>query len=261
MSTTLEAVDALVAVDVGNTRIGLAVWDDDGLHAADRITQDAPQHWRDALAAAWSQTRTAKRRAIVMSSVAPRRAREFADCALDVCGIEPLFVRRDVPMPMETKVDNEQEVGVDRVCAAAAAYERIQSACAVASFGTAITIDCVSREGVFLGGTILPGLQTSCDALQAHTARLPRVQVAAPASVFGRNTHDAIIAGVAFGAVGALREVVERFATELHEWPQLVVTGGDAPLVVGLADFIDAHLPDLVLMGVALAYRRAAGQA
>ncbi|RMF84754.1 MAG: pantothenate kinase, partial [Planctomycetota bacterium] len=81
-----------------------------------------------------------------------------------------------------------------------------------------------------------------------------------PTGVFGRNTHDAIVSGVAYGAVGALREVVERFATELHEWPQLVVTGGDAPMILKLADFIDAHLPDLVLMGVALAYRRAAGQ-
>ncbi|RMF78698.1 MAG: type III pantothenate kinase [Planctomycetota bacterium] len=178
VSTTLEAVDALLAVDVGNTRIGLAVWDDDGLHAARRLGREPPQRWRDALGELWAQTAGAKRRTIVISSVAPRRAREFADCALDVCGVEPLFVRDDVPLPMPTRLDNEKQVGADRICAAAAAYERIQSACAVASFGTAITIDCVSRDGVFLGGTILPGLQTACDALQAHTERLPRVQAA-----------------------------------------------------------------------------------
>jgi pantothenate kinase type III len=58
-----------------------------------------------------------------------------------------------------------------------------------------------------------------------------------------------------------LREIVERYATELRQWPEVIVTGGSAPLVASAADFIDAHVPDLCLMGVALAYRKAAGQA
>ena len=66
---------------------------------------------------------------------------------------------------------------------------------------------------------------------------------------------------MAYGLVGALRELVERYATTLREWPQLVLTGGNAPMVAELADFVDAVVPDLCLMGVALAYRRAAGQA
>ena len=55
-----------------------------------------------------------------------------------------------------------------------------------------------------------------------------------------------------------LREIVERYASELGGWPHLVITGGGAPLIAGLADFIDDVVPDLCLMGVALAYRRAA---
>ena len=70
----------------------------------------------------------------------------------------------------------------------------------------------------------------------------------------------AIAGGVAYAAVGALRELVERFATELREWPQVVITGGNAPIVSKLADFVDAVVPDLCLMGIALTYRRAAGQ-
>jgi type III pantothenate kinase len=149
---------------------------------------------------------------------------------------------------------------VDRVCSAAAAYERTGSACAVASFGSAITIDCVSDDGRFLGGAILPGLDLSFQALHIGTAVLPRVLPAAPTSPFGKNTHDAIVNGVAYGAVGALREIVERFATELGHWPPLVLTGGNAPLIASLADFVDAVVPDLCLIGIALAYRRAAGQ-
>ena len=55
-------------------------------------------------------------------------------------------------------------------------------------------------------------------------------------------------------------EIVERFATDLGEWPYLVVTGGSAAIISKLADFVDAVVPDLCLMGIALAYRRAAGQ-
>ncbi len=149
--------------------------------------------------------------------------------------------------------------GVDRVCSAAAAYERIQDVCAVASFGTAITVDCVSAEGRFLGGVILPGLQLSCDALHDGTGQLPRVAPHRPESIFARNTHDAIVGGVVYGAIGTLREVVERFATDLGRWPQLIVTGGDAPLIAELAEFIDTVVPDLCLMGIALSYRRASG--
>lgn len=256
----LSPADALLVIDVGNTRIGMAICDGDGIHHAQRLSAQQPETWRPALEETWAVTRKAKRRAVVIGSVSPESAGRIHDLAAEVCGVEPVFVRDDLPMPMPLDIENPREVGVDRVCAAAAAYDRIQAACAVASFGTAITVDCVSPDGRFLGGTILPGFEMSCEALHEHTATLPRVSPAAPNGPFGKNTHDAIVGGVTYGAIGALREIVERFATELREWPQLVITGGDAPLVRELADFVDAVVPDLCLMGIALAYRRAAGQ-
>jgi type III pantothenate kinase len=209
----------------------------------------------------WGATLGVRKRAIVIGSVSPPVARQFADLASKACDCEPLMVRDDLPLPLVLDVENPREVGVDRVCSAAAAFDRMREPCAIASFGTATTIDCVSAEGRFLGGVILPGLEISCEALHTHTAKLPRVSPAAPTGVFAKNTYDAIVSGVVYAAVGALREVVERFANELNQWPKLVVTGGNAPLVAGAADFIDAHVPDLCLMGVALAYRKAAGQA
>jgi type III pantothenate kinase len=256
----LTPADALLAVDVGNSRIGVAIWDDDGLHDSLRLAHETPNEWEPALADIWQQTGSARHRAVVIGSVAPRTARRFADLVERVCDAEPLFIRRDVPLPMRLDIENAREVGIDRICSAAAAYERVGSACAVASFGTATTIDCVSRDGVFLGGAILPGLQMSCDALHDRTEKLPRVAPAKPQGPFGRNTHDAIVNGVGFGLAGALREIVERFATALNEWPELIVTGGDAAMIATLADFVDYHVPDLCLMGVALAYRKAAGQ-
>jgi type III pantothenate kinase len=261
VSRVLGPVDALLAVDVGNTRIGMGVWDGGGMHRSSHVRNDQPSSWGPALEEVWATTLGVKKRAIVIGSVSPPIARRLADVAAEVCDSEPVSVRDDLPLPLPLDIENPREVGVDRVCSAAAAFDHLREPCAIASFGTATTIDCVSGEGRFLGGAILPGLDISCAALHKHTAKLPRVSPAPPTGVFGKNTYDAIVNGVAYAAVGALREIVERFAGELNQWPKLVITGGRAPLVAELADFVDAHVPNLCLMGIALAYRKAVGQA
>lgn len=255
-----QVVDCLLAIDVGNTRIGMSVWDADGLRPAHHVRLDETGAWKQTMGAAWREARAEGRRAVVIASVVPSRTAQISALAGEVTGVEPLRVRDDIPLPMPLALDTDAEVGVDRVCSASAAFERVGEACAIASFGSAITIDLVSAEGTFLGGTILPGLQMACDALHGFTDALPRVTPEAPRGVWGRTTRDAIVNGVVYGAVGALREVVERYATELKRWPPLVATGGNAALVASQADFVDYLVPDLCLMGVALAYRRASGQ-
>ncbi|MGE0482302.1 MAG: type III pantothenate kinase [Phycisphaerae bacterium] len=255
--TRTPVADAILAIDVGNTRVGLALSDADGLRAVQRVDARDDDALRAALESAWTAAANARRRVVVIGSVWPERARTLSEMVRALLGVVAMHVRDDLPLPMPLDLDNAEQVGVDRVCAAAAAYDRIRGACAVASFGTAITIDCVSARGVFLGGAILPGMQMSLDALHAGAAQLPAHALAAPHGVFGRNTRDAMCNGVVYGAVGALREIVERFATELREWPPLVITGGNADLVRELADYVDGVAPDLCLMGIALTYRRA----
>jgi len=253
--------DSLLAIDVGNTRAGIGIWDSDGLHDCRRSMLSEPDDWREMLEKGVEGLH-GDRRAIVMGSVNPTAAMRIQEAVEDICHLPVLRVRDDLPLPLPMDIEHADQVGVDRICSAAAAHERTGGACAVASFGTALTIDCVSAEGHFLGGTILPGLDMACAALHDNTAQLPEVTVTGvPEKPFGRNTEEAIAGGVVFGMVGALREIVERYATELREWPRLVVTGGNAPLVAELADFIDAIVPDLCLMGIALTYRRAAGEA
>jgi type III pantothenate kinase len=252
---TLPRADSLLAIDVGNSRIKLAVWSEDGLQGVRSVETADENAWGDVLADAWRGA--SGRRAVVMGSVVPAADARFEQVAQGVTGTQILRVRRDVPLPLPLDVESERDVGVDRVCSAAAAHERLGQACAVASFGTAITIDFVSSDGQFQGGAILPGLDTSCAALASATAALPRVQPAPPRNVCGKNTHEAILSGVVLGAVGAMREIVERYATETCRWPTLVITGGHAALIKDHADFIDAVVPDLCLIGVALAFRRA----
>lgn len=138
---------------------------------------------------------------------------------------------------IETRVERPERVGVDRLLNAAAARRLVEPADSVLVIdaGTAITVDLTSSNGVFQGGAILPGPHTAASALSQATARLPHIQVErreAPPPV-GRSTEEAIAAGIYWGTVGAIRQVVDEIATGLTDahapsTPVTLLTGGDA---------------------------------
>ena len=105
----------------------------------------------------------------------------------------------------------------------------------------------------------MPGLNLSARVLHEKTSLLPEVEMVQPDWVFGKDTHQAIVGGIYFAAAGAIRGILERYATELVAWPVTVITGGDAELLRAECDFIQAYVPDLTLMGIELAYRRFLG--
>jgi type III pantothenate kinase len=146
---------------------------------------------------------------------------------------------------------------MDRLCTAAAAFDKVKAACVVADFGTALTIDLIADNGIYLGGTIMPGIALSARALHEHTALLPLVEVGSPHETLGKDTESAIRNGIFAMMIGALREIAERYATQIGKWVPLIVTGGDAPAIAAQCDFVDKALPDLCLAGILLAYRQA----
>ena len=234
MTNTAQPV-SILACDVGNTRVALA----------------------EALRQLWDELPAPRK--IVAASVSPPNLAILERAAARAVPGEPvLLIGRDVPLPIALDVEEPARVGVDRLCSAAMAYEQLGEACVVADFGTAITVDCVSPDGVFLGGAILPGLRLGAAALHAGTAALPRVEPRRPDWVFGKNTEQAIIGGLVHGARGALRGLTEAYATELGLWPLLIVTGGDAELIATHEEggIIHAVVPDLCLRGIALAYHK-----
>ena len=243
---------SILACDVGNSRITLgSVIDEKVVHR-----RDVPIGQFDLLADALEETLSKCKSpvGIAACSVQPEYFSMLESVIQDKLRQRILLIGRDLPLPMKTAVNEPERVGTDRLCSAAMAYHRLGAACVVADFGTAITIDCVNDEGIFLGGAILPGLKMSVDALASGTALLPRVQLEKPDWVIGTDTRRAIIAGVISAARGALRWLTEAYATELGHWPEVIVTGGDAELVVeDLQDIVHAVVPDLCLMGVALA--------
>jgi type III pantothenate kinase len=242
----------VLACDVGNTRIALGGVTAGKAAHVQRLDASEAAAVGDVLVEIWEKTPGIK--AVAASSVNATLLRALETATQERLGQKVLLVGRDIPLPMPTNLAEPQKIGTDRLCSAAMAYYRMESACVVASLGTAITVDCVDEQGVFQGGAILPGLRIGVDALAERTAQLPRVTLRTPDWVFGRNTEEAIIGGLVYGARGALRELTEAYATALGKWPPLILTGGDAQLVGAGYDLVHAVVPDLCLLGVALAY-------
>jgi type III pantothenate kinase len=158
--------------------------------------------------------------------------------------------------------DNPKEVGTDRVVNALAAVELFGGPCIVVDFGTATTFDAVSAKGEYLGGAIAPGIEISVEALGARGAQLRRVELARPRSVIGRNTVEALQAGILYGFAGQVDGVVTRMSAEIvgptgdPDDVTVIATGGLAPMVLDESGVIDVHEPWLTLVGLRLVYER-----
>lgn len=256
----------LIAIDIGNTTISTGLYLDDQEKFVRSIpgrADDARKQLTDLLVEAWGRIpviegSVEKKRngVIVISSVQDI----WLDMVMEICreslGEKIRLIGRDIPLPIEMAMDNPAAVGTDRVVNAAAAFAVIEDACVVASIGTAITIDLIDEDGVFLGGVIAPGIEMGADALHAGTARLPRVKVQTPKDPVGVNTVDAINAGLIYSAAGLLRMVTEKFAEQIGKWPHTIVTGGAAYYLKGSCDFVDSWISDLAVRGIVIAFKK-----
>ena len=253
----------IIAIDIGNTNIHIGLFLDGEEKSIESIAGKSQARLAQCLKSAWEQipvlesSKEGKRDgAIVASSVKPAWTKIVRQVAANSLGENILIIGEDIPLPMTCWVDEPDKVGTDRVVSAAAAYAVAQDAVVVADFGTAVTIDLVDANGIFKGGVICPGFEISAKALKENTAQLPNIKVTRPKAPYGKNTADAINCGLYYSIVGALQEVIRRYAEEIGKWPQTVVTGAGAKVIAGDCDFIDNYVPNLVLKGIVLAYQK-----
>ncbi len=246
----------VVVVDIGNSSIAVAI-------SADGSVSDRRDFERDDIAGVGASIlgrvpigEGGQLGSVVVASVVPDACRKLVDWVDAKMNIEALVVGEQIKLPIEIKLSQPQKIGVDRICATAAAFDRRGEPCVVVDFGTAVTIDLVDGDGVFAGGAIMPGCELQARALHEHTAQLPLITPEHPKHAPGRDTVEAMQVGIHYGIAGAVRGVVEAYATELGYWPCVIATGGDSASVADSCGIIDVVVPDLCLMGIGLAYRR-----
>ena len=222
----------LLAVDIGNTNIGLGLFLKDEESTVESVAGEAKGKVEKCLVSMWEKipvvmgSKEKKRDGfIVVSSVKPEWTKVVRQIAKEKLDERIYVVGKEVGYPMDLSVKEPDKVGSDRVLSAAAAYAVIEDAAVVIDFGTALTIDLVDERGIYLGGVICPGFQMSASALHESTALLPEINVSHPEKPYGQTTEEAINCGLYYSAVGTIKEVVEQYAEAIGKWPQTILTG------------------------------------
>ena len=253
----------LIAIDIGNTNINIGLFLKGQEKSTESIPGGATKKLAEVLKSAWGKIPVAKSSkdkkhdgAIVVSSVKPVWTELIRKLVKDNLDEKILLIGKDIPFPMDLSVKEPDKVGTDRVLSAAAAYAVVEDAVVVADFGTAVTIDLVDERGVFLGGCICPGFEISAQVLKDSTALLPKVKIAKPKTPYGKNTAEAINCGLYYSAIGTLEEVIRRYSEKIGKWPRTLITGFAADIIKEDCQFIDSYVPNLVIKGIALAYRK-----
>lgn len=255
----------LLVLDIGNTEITAGLFRGETLSAHWRMTTNpdrTPDEWAGAIGAFLVHRGHSPNevRATCVASVAPAVTASVIEGVADATGTRAVAVDARSPLPVRLDVEDPMSVGADRIVNVLAAVELVRSDVVVVDFGTATTFDCITADGRFIGGAIMPGLRTSADQLTRRAAKLPATELVAPGRVIGRRTEDCIRAGVLFGAADSVDGMVTRIRSEWpgSSVPRVIATGGLAGLVAPLCTRIDQVDLELTLQGLRIAARHLA---
>ena len=194
--------------------------------------------------------------ASIVSSTVPQLQPEYLAMASRYLGHETIVVGPGVRTGMPLRYENPREIGPDRLVNAIAGYERVEGACIIVDFGTAVTFDVVSEDGEYLGGIIFPGVEISLEALTERAAALPKIDLGTPRALVGKTTVDAIRSGVVYGFAAMVDGMIGRLREELGEDAEAIATGGLAASIVPFCETIDAVDDMLTLTGLRLIWER-----
>lgn len=193
---------------------------------------------------------------VIVCSVVPGLTGPLADACRRLTGKEALVVNCTLDTGLTFRVEEPERVGRDRIADAAAAAAHYSLPCMTVDLGTATTYNVISAQSEFLGGFIVPGVQTSLRAISAGTAQLPPIAPEPPRDLIGRNTVEALNNGAMFGTAAMLDGLAERVETQLGAPLTVVATGGLAPYITPCCRRAVTYDADLLFKGLALLWER-----
>jgi len=251
----------LLVIDIGNTSISFGVYTGKKLIDSWRVstsTGKTPDEYGAEILNFFDLVKIDREKisGIAISCVVPCLLPVFEKVSERYFRIKPLITGREGELGMPILYDNPKEVGADRLAASIAAFELYKGPVIVVDFGTAITFDIVNEKGEYAGGVIAPGIGISSRALFEKGAQLPHVELAKPESIIGKNTRNSMQAGIVYGFVGLVREILSRIKTQVGGDPKIVATGGYASLIAPEIEIIDTVNEDLVLEGLRIIWER-----
>ena len=253
----------ILTLDIGNTNIKCALFEDDRLKKAWRMSTDRHKTHDEygVLLSMFLKNAgydKSEIEGVIMSSVVPTINYTIEHMIDDYFGVEPIQVVPGIKTGINIHYDNPQALGADRICNAVAAQKEYGGPCIYIDFGTATTFGVLSKKGEFLGGAICPGLKLASEALTERAAQLSKVELVKPETVIGRNTITNMQAGIVYGYVGQVDYIVRKIKAEIggSEHIRVIATGGLSRMIASETSTIDIIDGLLTLKGLRLLYER-----
>ena len=251
----------LLAIDVGNTETKLGCFADGELKQTWRVTTElrrTPDEYGVFFTQlfAVSDLKVRAIDAVAVASVVPPLDPVIDTACARFFGVRPRFLKPQTQDLIKILTENPAEVGADLVAAAIGGRQRFGAPLIVVSFGTATVFIAISSAGEYLGVAIAPGVAVSIEALIGRTAKLPQIALEAPDRTIGRNTNEALQAGIVYGFAGQTEAIVARMRNEMGVDARVVATGGLAEIVAKQTLLVDAVDPHLSLVGLELFHRK-----
>jgi len=198
---------------------------------------------------------------VAIGSVVPALTEPLREACAGLFGALPIVIDARSPLPITLDVEEPLTVGADRIINTLAASRIYGRDTIAVDLGTATTYDCITADGVFLGGVIAPGVRTSAETLFRRTSKLPATELFPPQAVIGRRTEECIRSGVIYGAADAVDGIVRRIKAE---WPTprvplVLATGGLAEVIAPLCREVELVDATLTLVGLRIAHELLTG--
>lgn len=186
---------------------------------------------------------------IALASVVPEQTVRCVDYLRARTGHQPWRLTPKSLTGLDIRYKRNQ-LGEDRICAAAGARSKFSGNLLVIDFGTAITFNVITARGSFLGGPILPGQQMMLTSLHQSTAQLPRLRPRLFRNLLTANTAESLYAGTTCLLSLGISAMIHELEKATRRTYTVVATGGDAGRMQKLIPRIQQVEPDLVPRGL-----------
>ncbi len=234
----------LLAIDIGNTNISCGIFKGERLSSSFFLPL---KEWNRLFEKVSDEVK-----AVCISSVVPSVNQAIIDKVKGL-GISPRFVS---PSDLKQDLLCPEQIGQDRIANALAAKNLYQLPAIIVDFGTATTFDVISKDGVYLGGAIAPGIEVSFSALIERCELLSSVELKPPKACIGKNTEQALLSGVFYGFSAQVDGMVRRIKAELGSSAKVIGTGGYLKLISNFCTELDEINPHLTLYGLMWIYKK-----
>ena len=239
----------LLAIDIGNTNVTVGIIDNQKIIAIHRIESDYSADL------GLNNLNLIGIKSAIISSVVPMQTESYQTACERLFNFSPFIVKHNNVNKVKLDVEKPSSVGADRICNVVAANHKYPNSKIIVDFGTATTYDVINKNEDFIGGAIAPGIDVSANYLYNKAALLRDTAFQFPENVVGRNTETNLQSGIMFGAVDAVKGMVNRIKNEM-KWQdcEIILTGGFSTVISpGLS--IKHHVePFLTLFGMEIIF-------